>query len=138
MNEFMQTLLIAVIPACFTGLISYLAARNNSKTQIKAISEQNKADIEKLIEQHKIDIDALKEKHRMELEIIEKEHLHQIEIIKLQHENDIKKNGETFKNQLASNIMSGLFSGIFSSNSPITEELNNVISKELMNIGKKD
>lgn len=72
MEEFFQTLLIAVVPACVTGVISYLASRSNAKNQIKAITEQNKADIEKLIEQHKVDLESLQEKHRMELEVKEK------------------------------------------------------------------
>lgn len=138
MVEFLQTLAIAVIPACITGIISYLAARNNSETQIKAITEQNKADIEKLVEQHKVDIEALKEKHKMELEVKEKEHLHQIEIIKLQHENDLKKDEENAKNQVTSNIIGGLVSGIFSTDSPVSGRLNDAISKALAESNKMD
>lgn len=131
MNDFIQTLLIAVVPACVTGLISYFASRNNAKIQIKAITEQNKADIEKLVEQHKIDIEALKEKHKLELEVKEKEHQNQMEIIRLQHENDLKKDEENAKYQLAANMMGGLFNGLFSSDSPVSKELCNVVSKAM-------
>lgn len=132
MSEFIQTLLIAVIPACMTGIISYLASRNNSKTQIKAIIEQNKADIEKLVRQHKVDIEALKEKHKLELELKENEHLHQIEIIKLEHENSLKKDEENAKNQLAANALGGIFGSILSPNSPISTQLNEIVSKALI------
>lgn len=130
MNEFIQTLLIAIIPAGVTGIISYFASRNTSLTQIKAITEQNKGDIEKLVEQHKVDIEALKEKHKLELEVKEKEHQHQMEIIKLQHENDLKKDEENAKNQMTASIMEGMFNGLFSSDSPVSKELSDAISKQ--------
>lgn len=136
MNEFTQTLLIAVIPAVITGIISFLASRNTSKTQIKAIIEQNKADIEKLVEQHKVDIEALKEKHKMELELKEKDHSNQLEIIRLQHENDLKKDEENAKNQMAANAIGGIFGSIFSSDSPFTEQINKTISESLNTIEK--
>lgn len=137
MVEFLQTLAIAVIPACATGFISYLAARNNSKTQIKAIIEQNKADIEKLVKQHNIDIESLKEKHKLDLDMKEKEHLHQVEIIKLQHENALKKDEETAKNQLAANVMGGLLGNIFSKDSPVSGELNGAIMKAMKENNKQ-
>lgn len=133
MNEFIQTLLIAAVPACVTGIMSYLASRNNAKNQMKAITEQNKADIEKLIEQHKVDLESLKEKHRMELEVMEKEHKHQMEIISLQHENDLKKDEENAINQVATNMIGGMFNGLFSSDSPFSKELNDAISKAMKN-----
>lgn len=126
MEEFFQTLLIAV-----TGVISYLASRSNAKNQIKAITEQNKADIEKLIEQHKVDLESLQEKHRMELEVKEKEHQHQLEIIKLQHENNLKIDENNAINQVTANIMGGLFNGLFSSDSLVSKELNDAITRAM-------
>lgn len=133
MDEFTQTLLIAVIPACITGVISYFASRNTSKTQVKTIIEQNKADIQKLIEQHKVDIDALKEKHKLDIELKEKEHLNQLEIIKLQHDNDLKKEEESAKYQMAANAIGGMFGSIFSSDSPFNEQIKNAIDKSFEN-----
>lgn len=64
--DFWQTLMISLLPALATGLISYLAAAKNANTQMKSIKEQNKADIEKIIEQNKVDIKSLQEKYKLE------------------------------------------------------------------------
>lgn len=137
MNEFWQTLLISVIPAVFTAFLSFLAALKASNTQIKAIKEQNKADIEKLIEQNKVDLESLKEKHLLDMETKEKEFNYQIELIKLQHENDLKKDEENMKNQFAANALGGLFSGLFSQNSPVSSKLNEAIGKSIEDAMKK-
>ena len=131
MDEFWQTFLIATIPSIITALLSYLAALKASNTQIKAIKEQNKADIEKLVEQNKVDLESLKEKHLLEMEAKEKEYNYQIELIKLQHENDLKKDEENMKNQFAADTLKELFSGVFSQDSPISNKINEVISKSL-------
>lgn len=131
MNEFMQTFLIAVIPACITGVVSFFASRNTAKSQIETINEQNKADIQKLIEQHKVDIEVLKEKHKMELELKEKDHLNQLEIIKLQHDNNLKREEENAKYQMAANAIGGMFENIFSQDSPFSEQIKKAIDKSL-------
>ncbi len=137
MNEFWQTFLIATIPSIITALLSYLAASKASNTQIKAIKEQNKADIEKLIEQNKVDLESLKEKHLLDMEAKEKEYNYQIELIKLQHQNDLKKDEENMKNQFAANALGGLFSGLFSQNSPVSSKFNEAIGKSLEEAMKK-
>lgn len=137
MNEFWQTFLIATIPSIITALLSYLAASKASNTQIKAIKEQNKADIDKLIEQNKVDLESLKEKHLLDMETKEKEYNYQIELMKLQHENDLKKDEENMKNQFASNALGGLFSGLFSQDSPLLNKINEVIGKSLEDAIKK-
>ena len=134
MNEFLQTLAIATVPSIVTGIISYIAAIRNSKSQIEAIKEQNKADIEKLIEQHKINIEALKEKHRLDMESKEQEYKHQIEVMKLQSQNELTKEEEMMKNQLAFNLLGGAASGLFSPESPLFRKLNDMMVKGLEDV----
>lgn len=131
MNEFWQTLAIAVIPSVITAFWAYLASSKNSATQIKAIQEQNKADIEKLLQQNKVDIESLKEKHRLEMEMKEKEYQHQIDMANLQHQNELKKDEENMKNQLAANALGSFLSGMFSQASPISGKINEMLEKGL-------
>ena len=49
MDDFTSTLLISVIPAIFTGLISCLISVKNAKNQIEALKMSNKHEIEKLM-----------------------------------------------------------------------------------------
>lgn len=143
MDQFLQTLLIAIIPSIITGVLSYLASYKSANTQIQTIKEQNKADIDKLkeqnkadidklIEKNKVDIEALKEKHKLELELKEKDHNYQVELIKIQHDNDLKKDEEAIKNQLAV----GLFGNILTQDSPLTGMINDAISKGLKDAEK--
>ena len=92
MSEFLQTLLIACIPAVVTGIGTYCVASKNSKSQIKELETQNKNDLDKLMKQHEIDIEALKQKHEQEKEIIEINHKHQLELLSAQNGNDITQN----------------------------------------------
>lgn len=131
MTEFWQTLMIAVIPSTITAFLSFWASSKSSTTQIKAIQEQNKADIEKLVEQNKVDIEALKEKHQLEMQAREKDYYHQIELIKLQHKNELQKDEESVKNQVAANAVGSILGGIFSEQSPIANKLNEAISSAL-------
>lgn len=131
MNEFWQTLLIAVIPSVITALISFFAALKSSNTQIRAIKEQNKADIEMLISKNRADLEALKEKHHLDIEMKEKEYIHQIEMMKIQYENELKKDENTMKNQVAINALGSLMSSMLSKESPIAEKLNEVVGKSL-------
>ena len=92
MNEFLQTLLIACIPAVITGVVTYLVAHKNASSQIKVVKEQNKHDLERLMEQHKIDIDSLGKQHQQELEKMELEHKHKLELISKENENNLSQN----------------------------------------------
>jgi len=125
----LSTLLISAIPAIFGSVITYLVSMNQSKTQLKTISEQNKADIEKIVEEHKINLEAIKEKHKLEMEIKERDHQYQVELIKLQHDNELIKANEGIKNQLASSAMSNIIGGMFTSESAITKELGTAIQQ---------
>lgn len=120
MNEFVQTLLIAAVPSLIAGILSYLAARKNAKTQIDSIQEQNKADIEKIVQEHKLELETLEKKHTQEIELLEK-----------QYDRETKKGEEEIKNQLAANVITGMFSGLFSANSPIMEQLNETIVQSM-------
>lgn len=131
MSEFLQTILIAIIPSAITGILSYLASLKNANAQVQSIKEQNKADIEKLIQQYNIDIQSLKEKQRLELEMKEKEHQHEIELLKLQHENDLRKEEEHMKNQLVSNALGGIFGGICSKDGAISNQINKILEDSL-------
>lgn len=120
MNEFLQTLLIAAVPSLVAGILSYLAARKNAKAQIDSIQEQNKADIEKIVKQHKLEMETLEKKHTQEIELLEK-----------QYDKETKKGEEEIKNQLAANVITGMFSGLFSANSPIMEQLSETILQNM-------
>lgn len=66
----------------------------------------------------------------------EKEYLHEMEMITAKSQNDIKKDEENLKNQLAASVLGGMFEGVFSKNSPISKEINNAIAsgfKDAMN-----
>ena len=65
------------------------------------------------------------------MEAKEKEYNYQSDLIKLQYENDLKKNEENTKNQFAANTLKGLFSGLFSQDSPVSNKITEVISKSL-------
>lgn len=92
MNEFVQTLLIACIPAVITGIVTYLVAHKNATSQIKVLKEQNKHDLDRLMEQHKIDIDSLERQHQQEVEKMEIEHKHKLELIAKESENNLNQN----------------------------------------------
>lgn len=83
------------------------------------------------MEQNKVDIEALKEKHQLEMQAREKDYYHQIELIKLQHKNELQKDEESVKNQVAANAVGSILGGIFSEQSPISNKLNEAISSAL-------
>lgn len=70
-----------------TGVVTYLTASRNAKTQIASLQESNKHEIEKLMRQHEVDIESLKEKHHLEAEKSEQEHRHKVEIMEIEHSN---------------------------------------------------
>lgn len=114
--EILKTLLIACVPAVISGIISFVLAKSQAKTEIKKLQMINQHDIEKLMEQHKVDIDAFREQHLLEMESKEKDHQHKLEIMQKEHENElIRKESElenTAKYNAAGSIMTGLFNGM--------------------------
>lgn len=113
MGDFLQTLLIACVPATIsaliTGFITYRIACKNAASQIDVVKEQNKHDLDKLMEQHKIDIDNLKEAHRLEMERMEQEHKNKLELLQKEFENSLlrqQKEGETV---MATEAIRGIF-----------------------------
>lgn len=119
MNEFLQTLLIACIPAIITGIVTYLVARKKATIQIETIKTQNKHDIDKLMKQHEIDIDSLKEKYRLEAGAKDKEHERKLEIMQKEYEYKLKQQESeaenTAKYGAMKDVFGGLFEGMFSS-----------------------
>ena len=91
MSDFVNTLLIACIPAIITGVVSFLVANKNAVVQINVVKEQNKHDLEKLVEQHKIDIDSIEKQHQQEIDKMELEHKHKLELITAENENSLSQ-----------------------------------------------
>ncbi|MCM1253794.1 MAG: hypothetical protein NC321_13320 [Clostridium sp.] len=90
MQEIMSTLLVSCIPAIITGIVTYMTARKNARTQIISLEESNKHEIEKLMRQHEVDIESLKEKYQLEAERSEQEHRHKVEIMEIEHKNALE------------------------------------------------
>lgn len=98
------TVLVAMIPA----IISYFAARQQGKSDLKKQSEANKAELERVMKQHEIDIVHLREKHKMELEIKALEHEQKLQL--LERESSLKSNEQeqSAENNLMGNMLDGL------------------------------
>ena len=108
MKEFIETILIAFIPA----IISFAATMAVNRTQIKSLEEQNKHEIDKLMKQHEINIENLKEKHALEMESKDKEYQYQLEIQKRNHENEMMRLQKEGEDRFAMEGMKGLFAMI--------------------------
>ena len=116
MVELAKTLLIACVPAIISGVISFILAKSQAKSEMKKLQLANQHDIKKLMEQHKVDVDAIREQHRLEMETKEKDHTHKLEIMQLEHEQElIRKESElenATKYNAAGSIITGLFNGM--------------------------
>ena len=53
-------LLISIVPAIISGIISFLISMKQFKNEIKKVETNNKHEIDKLMKQHEIDINSLK------------------------------------------------------------------------------
>lgn len=133
--ETIKTLLIACVPAIISGVISFILAKSQAKSEMRKLQLANEHEIETLMEQHKVDIDSIREQHRLEMESKEKDHQHKLEIMQKEHENElIRKESElenTAKYSAAGNIMTGLFNGMLGGafNSP---EIQGEITKKIL------
>ena len=133
--EVLKTLLIASVPAIVSGIVSFVLAKSQAKSETNKLKLANEHEIKKLMEQHKVDIDAIREQHRLEMESKEKDHEHKLEIMQKEHENElIRKESElenTAKYNAAGNIMTGLFNGMLGGafNSP---EIQGEITKKIL------
>ncbi len=140
MNEFLQTLLIACIPALVTGIVTYLVAYKNAASQVKIVKEQNKHDIEKLMEQHKVDIDSLKEKYRLEAEEKDREHTRKLELMQKEYELKLKQQESEAENTAKYGAMKDLFGGLMGgmvSSAINTPEVQQQMSKVFTDAFKK-
>ncbi len=133
--EIIKTLLLSCVPAFISGILSFLLAKNQAKSENKKLVLSNKHEIEKLMEQHKVDLESINEQHKLEMQAKEKEHLHKLEIIQKEHENAlIRKEKElenTAKYNAAGNLMTGIFNGVLGGaiNSP---EIQGEITKKIL------
>ncbi len=55
--EILETLLIACVPAIISGIISFILAKSQAKSENKKLQLSNQHEIERLMEQHKINIE---------------------------------------------------------------------------------
>lgn len=139
--EILKTLLIACVPAVISGIVSFILAKSQSKSETQKLKLANEHEIEKLMEQHKIDIDAIREQHRLEMESKEKDHQHKLEIMQKDHENAIILKESELENAAKYNavgsIMTGLFNGMLGGafNSP---EVQGEITKKILEGVKAD
>ena len=97
--------MVSCIPAVITGVVTYLTARRNAKTQIDSLQESNKHEIEKLMRQHEVDIESLKEKHNLEAEKSEQEHRHKVEIMEIEHRNALESKEKEQSNAAMFGVM---------------------------------
>lgn len=105
MQDILNTLLVSCIPAVITGVVTYLTASRNAKTQIVSLQESNKHEIEKLMRQHEVDIESLKEKHHLEAEKSEQEHRHKVEIMEIEHRNALESKEKEQSNAAMFGVM---------------------------------
>ena len=112
MKDFIDTLLIAIIPALITAVGAYFVAVKNFKASIKTIEENNQHEINRLMEQHKLDINSLKEKHKLEMESKEKDHAFKLEIMQKEHENELIKNSKSSENGVMFGALGGLIQDV--------------------------
>lgn len=105
MQDILNTLLVSCIPAVITGIVTYLTASRNAKTQIASLQESNKHEIEKLMRQHEVDIESLKEKHHLEAEKSEQEHRHKVEIMDIEHRNALESKEKEQSNAAMFGVM---------------------------------
>lgn len=53
--EIFETLLIACVPAIISGIISYILAKSQAKSENEKLRLSNQHEIDRLMEQHKVD-----------------------------------------------------------------------------------
>lgn len=135
-----NTLLISCVPAIVSGIISFMLAKIQSKSEMEKLQITNQNDISKLMEQHKIDIDALREQHHLEMEAKEKEHQYALEIMQKEHENELIRKEQELENSVkfntAGNVVTGLFNNILGG-AFTSPELQGEIAKRILEGVKK-
>ena len=132
--KILETLLIACVPATISGIISFVLAKSQAKSENSKLQLSNQHEIERLMEQHKVNTDAIREQYRLEMDS-KKEHQYKLEIMLNEHENELirqeKEQENTAKYNAMGNAMTGLFNGLFSGamNSP---EVQSEISQKIL------
>ena len=118
---FLETLMIAVIPALLSSIVTFLIASKNIKSSIKTVEENNKHEIEKLGEQHKLDLESIAQKHTLEMESMEKDHNNKLEILQKEFENELVKNSKTKEEGVMYDVMGDLFKDIIKNPSKLRD-----------------
>ena len=132
MNEFWKTLLIALIPAVVTAIISLLSSYLIGKRNLTA-------EIEKLEKEHKNDIDSLNKAHSNEVEILKLKHQQELELKQKDLENAIARQEKEAEVSAMKDFVGGLIGGITSTalNSPeVKSQMSDAISKVFKKGGK--
>lgn len=111
--EIFETLLIACVPAIISGIISYILAKSQTKSENEKLRLSNQHEIDRLMEQHKVDIDSIREQHRLEMESKEQEHQYKLEIMQKEHDNELIRQENTAKYNAMGNVVTGLVNGMF-------------------------
>ncbi len=143
MNEFWKTLLIALIPAVVTAIISllssYLIGKRNLTAEIEKLEKEHKNELAKLMKQHEIDIDSLNKAHSNEVEILKLKHQQELELKQKDLENAIARQEKEAEVSAMKDFMGGLIGGITSTalNSPeVKSQMSDAISKVFKKGGK--
>jgi biopolymer transport protein ExbB/TolQ len=133
--EIVETLLVACVPAIISGMISFVLAKSQAKSENEKLRLSNQHEIDRLMEQHKVDIDAIREQHRLEMQSKEKEHQYKLEIMQKEHDNELirqeKEQENTAKYNAMGTVVTGLVNGMLGGvmNSP---EVREKMSKKIL------
>lgn len=111
--EIVKTLLLACVPAIISGIVSFVLAKSQAKSETEKLRLSNQHEIEKLMEQHKVDIDAIREQHRLEMESKDKDHQHKLEIMQKEHENGLIRKESELENTAKYNAVGSIATGLF-------------------------
>lgn len=133
MPEFIQTLLIALIPAFITALSSYFLAKRNFKSEILKMKETQKNELEQIMMKNEIDIEALKQKHNNEIDIINLKHKHELELKEKELDNLIKQQENQNQAQMVNNVFGSFLNGALNNS-----EVSDLIGKYVVDAMKKN
>jgi len=103
-----------IATSILTAALSYTAARQKGKFDLKQLSETNKADIDKLVKQHEIDIENLREKHSLEMLAKENEHKYKIFEMEKESELRVKEQGQNMTNNAMGDVLGPLIQDLLS------------------------
>lgn len=129
MNNILQTILVTLLPAVTTGLVTYLVSSKTLKSEMEKIHSEHEHDLKKLVAQHSVDIESIKEAHKLEMEKLERMHEQELDTIKIQHQQamEIKEKESTY--QAASSVLN-MFLPTILDMPAVKEQLSKQLNKE--------